>query len=93
MPDAAFEKWENANIGAPVIVAGAIPGILTALLLHENYVRYRVAWFDGATRHCEWLESGEVDFNVPEERTKMGFVTAEEETQDEDDSELLDFDI
>lgn len=39
---------------------GLVGKILQICLEPGNRIRYQVAWFDGPTRRCEWLEAFEV---------------------------------
>ena len=50
--------------------------ISRVMLLGHQYVDYEVIWWDGSTRHCEWLHSFEVEW-CDGERQQIGFRVAE----------------
>jgi hypothetical protein len=54
-----------------------VPEISEALVLGVSIgmagnVEYRVAWWDGAARTCEWVDAAEV-ISSPPERVSIGF--------------------
>lgn len=48
--------------GRRVLLQGNLEGRVIQALIRENAsIQYQVAWWDGRTRHCEWLEAFEVE--------------------------------
>lgn len=37
-------------------------------------IQYRVAWWNGRTRNCDWLSASEVSWTDGAERVRIGFV-------------------
>jgi hypothetical protein len=62
-------------IGSPVNIIHANQcGTVTSVCVHAcNRVRYEVAWWEGVTRRCEWLEAFEVEAGEKSERSVIGF--------------------
>lgn len=62
----------NAHIGAPP--GNEILGVVTQVCILESGVRYQVAWWDGRSRRCKWLEACEVRAVSEAARVPIGFV-------------------
>ena len=53
----------------------AIRGQVVAVSVeHGGTVQYRVAWWNGRTRNCDWLHATEVSWIEGAERTRIGFM-------------------
>jgi hypothetical protein len=65
-------------IGSRVRIADNIPARVRQICISENdYVEYEVVWWDGNTRHTQWLSAFEVkwDSEEPYEEIGLGFHT------------------
>jgi len=55
-----------------------IDGIINEVLIKPNQlVSYNVSWWDGRTRKSEWLYEHELHYDVPPERTIIGFANTD----------------
>lgn len=63
-------------IGTKVELSPARVGTITAFSVRERGVAtYQVVWWDGATRHEEWLETMEFEVMCSPQRTVIGFLS------------------
>lgn len=61
-------------IGTRVKIADDLTGTVTQVcIVGEQHVRYEVAWWDGNTRNCQWLESCEVSAAEERQPMRIGF--------------------
>ncbi len=52
---------EVIQVGSPVTLADNIPARITAILINDKCrVTYQCVWWDGQTRHSEYVEEFEV---------------------------------
>ncbi len=63
-----FRPGTDVRISCDVTTNG-IQARINEICLQENHVSYRVVWWDGCTRHTEWLEAHEV--RAVRDRTKQ----------------------
>lgn len=47
--------------------------ICEVLIGNNNIVRYKVSWWNGRARHCEWFDSFEVKINDKTVEKTIGF--------------------
>jgi hypothetical protein len=50
-----------------------VPGSVCGVSIRGERITYEVAWWSGATRHCEWLEEHEVTTCPRSKRQSIGF--------------------
>jgi hypothetical protein len=72
---AAIRLVEVFSVGSQVnIVHANQSGTVAAVCVYAgDRVQYQVAWWDGVTRRCEWLEAFEVEASEKAERMGIGF--------------------
>lgn len=65
---------EVIAVGECVSIAGGdIDGNVTAIQLSDSGTSYRVVWWNGNVRCCEWLESCEVGAPISSIKQRVGF--------------------
>lgn len=60
------------SVGTKCLVGGDIPAYVTAVRLNGTAVDYQVAWWDGACRRDEYLDTFEITFDG-EPTQQIGF--------------------
>jgi hypothetical protein len=64
--------------GAAVVLADDIPAkVLSVQLRVAGALAYEVAWWDGNTRHSQWVEPQEVKAGKGASPTRLGFIPPE----------------
>ena len=62
------------QLGSPIIIGESIPARIVGIAIDiKMRITYRCAWWDGRTRHSEWLEQCEVLPTNGTQIVKMGF--------------------
>jgi hypothetical protein len=51
---------EAFAVGSTVTIGDDINGLVTGILLDGDGLQYKVAWWSGRERKCEWLTNDEV---------------------------------
>jgi hypothetical protein len=60
--------------GSRVRIGGDLEGIVLAVTIRRGAVSYEVAWWDGRTRHTDWLSAAEVALIGPGTACRVGFL-------------------
>lgn len=67
---------QKVRIGTDGYIEGEVIEVSIAGV--ERLVMYRVAWWEGRNRRCEWLSSVELSRELCAVSTRIGFVTADD---------------
>lgn len=63
--------------GTKVVVAENLTGTIVQVLIEApRRVQYKVSWWNGRSRSCEWLESFEFEAHNGSTKVPIGFVGA-----------------
>ena len=69
-----MRQVEVIQVGSPVTLADNIPATIAGILIHDKCrITYECAWWDGQTRHSEWLEEFEVTRTDESQDRTIGF--------------------